>query len=210
MLNPKSILQRYNLARCALLRFVSPIICSPNADDSDWLVGNATAQSTIIPTSNVTNGTTYSGQTSSGGFVYQTDVKYVSGYLSNTSDGINHYLSVGANGTNAVDGLVAMMNVKILTTTASGTTKSSSCVFFHLIRVSVLMISVTRSFRVAERDCMHRPHSSRLSLYLSPCSLLHYSSLNTSGPSFVPPLPASPLGMDLLGPHSTTHDYRYP
>ncbi|KAF8466555.1 hypothetical protein DFH94DRAFT_780526 [Russula ochroleuca] len=92
----------------------------------DWLIGNATAQSTLVPTSNLTNGTTFSGQTSYGGYVYQTSVQYVSGYLSNTSNGINHYLSVGANGTNAVDGLVAMMNVKILTSPASGSTKSSS------------------------------------------------------------------------------------
>ncbi|KAH9954977.1 hypothetical protein BC827DRAFT_1142256 [Russula dissimulans] len=90
----------------------------------DWLIGNATAQSSLIPTATVTNGSTYSGQTSYGGFVYQTDVQYVSGYLSNTSNGINHYLSVGANGTNAADGLIAMFNVKILTS-PSGSTKQS-------------------------------------------------------------------------------------
>ncbi|KAI0249026.1 hypothetical protein BJV78DRAFT_1114121, partial [Lactifluus subvellereus] len=81
----------------------------------DWLVGNVTAQPTLIPTPTVTNGTTFTGQTSNGGFVYQTDVRYVSGFLANTSDGINHFLSVGANGTTAVDGLVALLNVKILT-----------------------------------------------------------------------------------------------
>jgi hypothetical protein len=95
---------------------------------SDWLVGNATSQSNLIPTANLTNGTTYSGQSTYGGFVYQTSVQYVSGYLSNTSIGINHNLSVGAPGTNAADGLVALMNVKILTN-PSGASKSS-CVFF--------------------------------------------------------------------------------
>ncbi|KAI0284127.1 hypothetical protein BC826DRAFT_1099416 [Russula brevipes] len=77
----------------------------------DWLIGNATTQSTVIPTSNLTNGTRFSGQTSHDGYVYQTEVQYVSGFITNGSDGINHYLSVGANGTNAADGLVAMMNV---------------------------------------------------------------------------------------------------
>ena len=182
MLNSKSNFQRYNLARCALLRFLSP----PRFADayiSDWLIGNATAQSTIIPTSTLTNGTTFSGQTSYGGYVYETSVQYVSGYLSNTSNGINHYLSVGANGTNAVDGLVAMMDVKILTRPASGSSKSSSCVNFHPVPVAVLMICVTCLFCVAERDYTNSPHSSRSSLHSYLCSLLHYSSLNLSGHS---------------------------
>ncbi|KAH9057400.1 hypothetical protein EDB87DRAFT_1107538 [Lactarius vividus] len=80
----------------------------------DWLVGNATAQSNLVPTANLTNTTTFSGQTTYGGYVYQNSVEYVSGFLTNGSDGINHYLSVGANGTNAVDGLVALLTVKIL------------------------------------------------------------------------------------------------
>jgi hypothetical protein len=125
-------MQRYNLARCAFPPFVSSCLFLTNTATSDWLIGNATTQSSLIPTETLKNGTTYSGQTSYGGYVYQTNVQYVSGYLSNTSNGINHYLSVGANGTNAVDGLVAMMNVKILTSPASGSTKTSSCVFFHL------------------------------------------------------------------------------
>ena len=94
---------------------------------SDWLIGNATAQSSVIPTANLTNGTTYSGQTSYGGYVYQNSVQYVTGYLTNGSSGINHYLSVGANGTNAVDGLVALLTVKILSSPV-GATKTSPCV----------------------------------------------------------------------------------
>ena len=94
---------------------------------SDYLIGNVTAQSSLIPTANLTNGTTYSGQTSYGGYVYQNSVQYVSGYLTNGSSGINHYLSVGANGTNAVDGLVALLTVKILSSPA-GATKTSPCV----------------------------------------------------------------------------------
>lgn len=40
-------------------------------------------------------------------------MQYVSGLLPNTSDGINHFVTVGANGISAVDGLVAVMDVKI-------------------------------------------------------------------------------------------------
>ncbi|KAI9509458.1 hypothetical protein F5148DRAFT_754507 [Russula earlei] len=90
----------------------------------DWLIGNATAQSTLIPTENLTNGTTFSGQTSYAGYVYQSNVQYVSGFLSNTSNGINHFLSVGANGTSAVDGLVAFVDVKILTAPSGASVKS--------------------------------------------------------------------------------------
>ncbi|KAN0135338.1 hypothetical protein V8E53_006903 [Lactarius tabidus] len=90
----------------------------------DYLIGNVTAQSSVIPTANLTNGTTYSGQTSYGGYVYQNSVQYVTGYLTNSSSGINHYLSVGANGTNAVDGLVALLTVKILSSPV-GATKTS-------------------------------------------------------------------------------------
>lgn len=130
--------------------------------------------------------------------MYETNVQYVSGYLSNSSNGINHYLSVGANGTNAVDGLVAMMNVKILTSPVSGSSKTSSYVFFHIIRVPALITYITCLFRVAERDQTHGPYCSQLSLYLSPCSLLHYSSLNISGlSSFPPSSPTSHLGMDI-------------
>jgi len=176
--------------------------CSRTAPNSDWLIGNATTQSSVIPSSTLTNGTTYSGQTSYGGYVYQTNVQYVSGYLSNSSNGINHYLSVGANGTIAVDGLVALMNVKILTSPVSGSSKTSSCVFLHLIRVALLMICITLPLRAAERDRMHCPHCPQPSLYLCPCSLLHYSSLNLSGLSFLPPHPTSHSGMESLGPYS--------
>ncbi|KAA1469736.1 hypothetical protein DENSPDRAFT_639665 [Dentipellis sp. KUC8613] len=92
----------------------------------DWLVGNATAQSQIIPTTNLTNTTTFSGQTSFGGYVYQTDVSYASGFLVNGSQGINHFLSVGANGTNAIDGLVALLNVKVLTKPSGAASSSAS------------------------------------------------------------------------------------
>lgn len=80
----------------------------------DWLVGNVTSQSTILPTANITNTSTYSGQTSFNNFTYATTVTYVSGLLQNTSDGINHYQSVAVNGLNAIDGLVAVLTVKMV------------------------------------------------------------------------------------------------
>ena len=78
------------------------------------MIGNATNQTSLIPTEQVTNQSTYSGRTSFGNYTYQTDVSYVSGLLQNTSQGINHYLTVGGHGINAVDGLVAVMQVKIV------------------------------------------------------------------------------------------------
>lgn len=77
------------------------------------MIGNATAQSSIIPTSELMNGSTFSGSTSFNGYTYHTTVNYVSGLLQNASVGINHYASVGVNGSNAIDGLVAVMTVKI-------------------------------------------------------------------------------------------------
>ncbi|THH07272.1 hypothetical protein EW145_g3498 [Phellinidium pouzarii] len=89
----------------------------------DQLVGNATG-GIIVPTSNLTNSSTYSGQTSYGGYTYQTSVQYVSGLLPNTSTGINHLITVGA-GQNAVDGLVAVMTVKITQSPQRATASSS-------------------------------------------------------------------------------------
>ncbi|OBZ71467.1 hypothetical protein A0H81_08663 [Grifola frondosa] len=108
----------------------------------DWLVGNATAQSSLIPTPNVTNTSTYSGQTSFGGYTYQTDAAYVSGILSNTSTGVNHYLTVGGNGINAIDGLVAVLTVKVVSrpATTSDARITLSTPSWHL---SVLLVLVT-------------------------------------------------------------------
>ncbi|KAI6030426.1 hypothetical protein F5J12DRAFT_800289 [Pisolithus orientalis] len=88
----------------------------------DWLIGNATSQSSVIPTEKLTNTSTYSGQTSFGGYTYQTSVNYISGLLQNTSQGINHYQSVAVNGSNAIDGLVAVMTVKVLSKPESSST----------------------------------------------------------------------------------------
>ncbi|KAG9074847.1 hypothetical protein FS749_013536 [Ceratobasidium sp. UAMH 11750] len=57
---------------------------------------------------------TYVGQTHSGGYVYETTATYVSGLLSNSSEGVNHPITVEQNGRPAQDGLVAILEVKIV------------------------------------------------------------------------------------------------
>jgi hypothetical protein len=80
----------------------------------DWMIGNATNQTSLIPTLSVTNQSTYSGRTTFANYTYQTDVTYVSGLLSNSSDGINHFATVPVDGLPAIDGLVAVMKVQIV------------------------------------------------------------------------------------------------
>lgn len=78
------------------------------------MIGNATNQTSLIPTANLTNASTFSGQTSFNNYTYHTDVTYVSGLLQNSSDGVNHAASVGVDGLTPIDGLVAVMQVKIV------------------------------------------------------------------------------------------------
>lgn len=54
------------------------------------------------------------GQTAYNGYTYETTAVYVSGLLGNTSVGVNHYLSVAQGGRPAMDGLVAILTVKIV------------------------------------------------------------------------------------------------
>jgi hypothetical protein len=56
----------------------------------DHMVGNLTAQENVIPTLNLTNTSTYSGSSSWANYTYETSVKYISGLLQNSSEGINH------------------------------------------------------------------------------------------------------------------------
>lgn len=78
----------------------------------DWIVGNITGQ--IVPSFNLTNSSSYSGNTTSEGYTYSTTINYVSGLLQNTSIGINHNDTVQVDGFHAIDGLVAVMTVKIV------------------------------------------------------------------------------------------------
>jgi len=77
----------------------------------DWLIGNITQSP--IPTLNLTDSSTFSGTTSANNYTYQSTIQYVSGILPNTSYSINHNWSVPIDGVNAVDGLVAVIEVKI-------------------------------------------------------------------------------------------------
>lgn len=101
----------------------------------DWLIGNITQSP--IPTQNLTNGTTYSGTTSSANYTYQSQITYVTGLLQNTNIGINHNLTVGVNGVNSTDGFVAVIEVKI-----TGTPPKTSYDFFS----SQIVFSIPTGF----------------------------------------------------------------
>ncbi|KIJ54987.1 hypothetical protein M422DRAFT_24846 [Sphaerobolus stellatus SS14] len=79
----------------------------------DWLVGNLTGSA--IDTSTLTNTTKFTGKTISEGYTYTSTIEYRSGLLQNTSNGINHFGSVGGgpNNITAIDGLVAVITVEI-------------------------------------------------------------------------------------------------
>ncbi|KAF5370792.1 hypothetical protein D9758_002018 [Tetrapyrgos nigripes] len=76
----------------------------------DYVVGNITGST--IPTSSLTSSSTFSGTTSFKGYTYSSTISYVSGLLPNTSQGINHNFTVSAPNINAVDGLVALVEVR--------------------------------------------------------------------------------------------------
>ncbi|TFK47448.1 hypothetical protein OE88DRAFT_1666243 [Heliocybe sulcata] len=90
----------------------------------DWFVGNATSRNITTSDYSTSGGTQFSGSTSSNGWTYQTTVTYTTGLLNATSDGINHYATVGVNGQPAIDGLVAVMEVKV-TQQGSGSSNSN-------------------------------------------------------------------------------------
>ncbi|KAF8073995.1 hypothetical protein FPV67DRAFT_778304 [Lyophyllum atratum] len=104
----------------------------------DWLIGNIT-QSTI-PTTELTNTSTYSGSTSANGYTYQSDVAYVSGLLANTSDAINHNITVAVDGQNAVDGLVAVFNVRITKRPQTASAAASSIPIWFIPLTSLLIL----------------------------------------------------------------------
>ncbi|KAJ9103668.1 hypothetical protein QFC19_004243 [Naganishia cerealis] len=78
----------------------------------DHFVGNVTNQTTVIPTLNLTNTSTYVGSTTWANYTYETSVKYISGLLQNSSEGINHP-EIAIPGRAAIDGLVAVLTVKV-------------------------------------------------------------------------------------------------
>ncbi|KAI0345909.1 hypothetical protein BDW22DRAFT_1426536 [Trametopsis cervina] len=111
----------------------------------DWMIGNATNLSTLVPTFNLTNGSTFSGSTSFSNFTYHTDVVYLSGLLQNSSDGINHYITVSDDGRPAIDGLVAVMQVSITARPPSSSSALSSvspASTWTLLSLAALLISI--------------------------------------------------------------------
>jgi len=56
----------------------------------------------------------YTGSTSYGGYTYQTTATYIQSLLQNTSTGINHYITVEMDGRPAIDGLVSLLEVQII------------------------------------------------------------------------------------------------
>ncbi|KAI0322381.1 hypothetical protein OF83DRAFT_799235 [Amylostereum chailletii] len=109
----------------------------------DWLVGNATGQPAVIPTNNLTNSSTYSGQTTASDYVYQTSVQYVSGLLDNSSDGINHADTVSVDGQFAIDGLVALLSVNVLQQPTSATANSADALTWS---AGLLLLASLASF----------------------------------------------------------------
>jgi len=89
----------------------------------DWLIGNITQSP--IDTSNLTDGSTFSGTTTANNYTYHNSIQYVAGLLQNSSMGINHNYSVSVNGLSAVDGLVAVIQVSI-TGSPQGSKSSAS------------------------------------------------------------------------------------
>ncbi|KAJ7643692.1 hypothetical protein FB45DRAFT_895772 [Roridomyces roridus] len=90
----------------------------------DWLVGNITGN--FVNTSAVTNQTTFSGTTSFGNYTYQTAIAYVGGLLQDNGNGVNHASDVGVNGGSPLDGLVAVLEVKITSRPPSSPSRAGS------------------------------------------------------------------------------------
>ncbi|OCF43139.1 hypothetical protein I317_02983 [Kwoniella heveanensis CBS 569] len=112
----------------------------------DQVVGNLTGQS--IDTLTLTNQSTFSGQGSYMNYTYQTDVQYVSGLLKNSSDDINHYITVEEDGRPAIDGLVAVMTVKIVArpeSNAAWSTVTQSPVMIVLAPLVVTFVAMFTS-----------------------------------------------------------------
>jgi hypothetical protein len=79
----------------------------------DFLVGNLTNLTEPLDGRNLTNSSTFAGGTYFRNYTYHTEVRYVSGLLQNSSDDINHYITVEDDGLPAIDGLVAVLTVTI-------------------------------------------------------------------------------------------------
>ncbi|ORX36806.1 hypothetical protein BD324DRAFT_469705 [Kockovaella imperatae] len=131
----------------------------------DEIVGNLTG--TYIPPRTVSSSSTFQGTTSYANYTYQTSVQYVSGLLQNSSSalrvshhppkrhlmltthavGVNHNQTVAVNGYPAIDGLVAVLTVKVTsspkaTTTGRAPLSKESSVGFLGSALAIVLLSV--------------------------------------------------------------------
>ncbi|KAF8625956.1 hypothetical protein AX17_006681 [Amanita inopinata Kibby_2008] len=106
----------------------------------DFLVGNITQAS--IQAESLTNTSTFTGTTSWNGYKYQSNIQYISGLLPNSSFGINHNITVAVNGRNAIDGLVALIEVKITERPAGSKSSASSSLTLPFYQCSLLIAAL--------------------------------------------------------------------
>ncbi|CED82398.1 hypothetical protein [Phaffia rhodozyma] len=113
----------------------------------DGIVGYATTGGTTetVVSRNVTNSTVLQGSTSYNNYTYTTTVQYVSGLLQNSSEGINHMYTVEEDGYPAIDGLVAVMTVKITgyPPASSGAGSFSPRASITLVTIVSVMLSLS-------------------------------------------------------------------
>ncbi|KAG8907452.1 hypothetical protein FRB99_004247 [Tulasnella sp. 403] len=86
------------------------------------------------------------GTTSANNYTYQTTATYTTGLLGNTSTGVNHYITVEEGGRPAMDGMVAVLVVKIISrpdgeSAAFATAAPSFSALFLTVLSSFLLIS---------------------------------------------------------------------
>ncbi|CAK9779616.1 hypothetical protein CC85DRAFT_288971 [Cutaneotrichosporon oleaginosum] len=110
----------------------------------DFLVGNLTNLTEPLNGRNLTNTSTFAGSTRYRNYTYHTDVRYVSGLLQNSSEDINHYITVEDDGLPAIDGLVAVLTVTITdrpegTMSAAQRTVASAALAAAALAVAVLL-----------------------------------------------------------------------
>lgn len=101
------------------------------------------------PSLNATNQTVFRGSTSYNNYTYTTQINYVSNLLMNSSEGINHYLTVEENGKPAIDGLVAVFTVKITGFPAGISASQSSALSTFGPPISTLLLLAPALFLLA-------------------------------------------------------------
>lgn len=90
----------------------------------------------------------YVGTTSANSYSYQTTVTYYSGLLGNTSVGINHYITVEQDGRPAIDGLIAVFDVKI-TSRPAGSSAPFTVSLPSILALNTLFVAVSMLFFIS-------------------------------------------------------------